>query len=196
MSYYKSKLITSDHNDEKCPNGVCLLNLNGNNNEDIYHDEDLEEKNDEYLIPDNADNLEEISKIDLKLAQQLTKLRKNMLEFTEELISSFPEQSDFVLLRVFLENILHDVLMAKCIEYLLPWEKMIKARKEEFFLKREDIFSKLNKSKVSYFKDLWLSKNTTNDDKDVIWAWFKKIVSICKKYYRFSKIKERLIKKE
>ena len=128
-----------------------------------------------------------MSEQDIKKMNLLKNLRDNILDFNTELVSSFPEQHDFIILRVFLENVPHDLLMSGCREYILPHKEMILKKDDNFFLEKDDMFSMLDSSKVSHFKNLWQNKSTTKDDKDIIWSWMKRFVTITERYNKLCK---------
>lgn len=121
---------------------------------------------------------------DVKKMILLQQLKNNISEFLNELISSFQNESNLVKMRLFVDNIPHDLLMEGCIKFIYPWKEMISKKDETFFLEKDDIFSKFDKSDVNHFKELWLSEEMTPDDKKVIWSWFKRIVSKVEKYVK------------
>lgn len=69
-----------------------------------------------------------------------------------------------------------DDFFVKVKKSIVPFSKQIKNKEEIFFLDDNNkIFDRLEKS--NYFKKMW-QKQATNEDKDVIWRYFLKIVSL------------------
>ena len=117
-----------------------------------------------------------------KLVKTERSLRKNIIDFNDQLIEKFPKYTDFLLLRVYLDTTSVDKLMSGCIKFLLPHQKRILEKDEDFFLKGDDMFSQLSPKKVSLFKKIWQSTEMEEDDKDTIWQWFTVIVNLTDKY--------------
>ena len=67
-------------------------------------------------------------------------------------------------------------------ERILPHADMLKNKDERFFIECTDVFSGLQKEKVSYFKDLWLSGTLTPADKEQMWKWFNLFLHLAKQY--------------
>lgn len=113
----------------------------------------------------------------------LSEFRQKLISFFDELIEQFPEEGDLVVLRIFIGDQVPIIdIMNTFIVKLLPLRNMVKTRDEKFFLENEILFQKIDPTKVSYFKHLWMSDKLDEDDKIVIWKWFDLFVSLVDKY--------------
>jgi hypothetical protein len=65
---------------------------------------------------------------------------------------------------------------------ILPYEDMVLNKDERFFLECSDLFEGVKGDKVNYFKNLWLSPTFADDDKEVLWQWFKCFLKLALKY--------------
>ena len=118
----------------------------------------------------------------------LKEFKKSLISFIDELIATFPEESDFVVVRIFFNdqfpikdvvNIFNQKINQS--DQLL--KKMIKDRNEAFFLEH-NIFDVLGKSKVNHFKRLWCSEQLDDQDKEIIWKWIESFVYLGDKYMK------------
>jgi hypothetical protein len=118
--------------------------------------------------------------------QLLTQLKKQLVTFLDELIESFPNEPDFVIFRIFVNDRLPIVdIMNYIVKELCPLKDMIKNKDEKFFLDYNLLFDKFDSedtTKVNHFKNLWLSNSLDNDDKNTLWNWFSTFVNIGLKY--------------
>ena len=118
--------------------------------------------------------------------QLLTQLKKQLVTFLDELIESFPDEPDFVIFRIFVNDRLPIVdIMNYIVTELCPLKDMIKNRDEKFFLNYNVLFEKFDENdstKVNHFKNLWLSKSLDTEDRETMWRWFSSFVSLGLKY--------------
>ena len=116
----------------------------------------------------------------------LTQLKKNLVNFLDELIESFPSEPDFVIFRIFVnDKIPTESIMNYITKNLCPLSEMVKNRNEDFFLNHNILFEKFNENesnKVNYFKKLWISGTLDKEDKEVIWKWFQTFLFLGNKY--------------
>jgi hypothetical protein len=116
----------------------------------------------------------------------LKTLKNQLVDFLDDLITTFPSETDFVIYRIFIKDQLPITdIMKYIINNLCPHIDMIKNRDEKFFLDYNVLFEKLEEkstSKVNYFKKMWLSGQLSDDDKKTLWEWFECFVNIAKKY--------------
>jgi len=118
----------------------------------------------------------------------LSLYKEQLITFLDELIEQFPREGDLVILRVFFGN---QIDTATVIEIFLErinansnqLRKMIKERNETFFLEH-DAFYGTDQSKVSHFRNLWLSNDLDDETKITIWNWIDIFVSIADKYIK------------
>lgn len=121
----------------------------------------------------------------------LTHLKTQLVNFLDELIESFPKEPDFVIFRIFVNDRLPITDIMKYITInLCPLQDMIKNKDEKFFLNHNILFEKFDdqeRNKVNHFKDLWLSGNLDNEDKETLWKWFSSFIYIGNKYKELKK---------
>jgi len=120
----------------------------------------------------------------------LIQLKKQLVDFLDELIESFPEEPDFVIFRIFVKDQIpiEDVMKYICAQ-LLPLRNEVKERNDNFFLNHNVLFEKFDEkksSKVNQFKRLWLSPRVDKKDKDVIWQWFDSFLYLANKYQQLN----------
>lgn len=121
----------------------------------------------------------------------LIQLKNNLVSFLDELIESFPNEPDFVIFRIFVKDKIPVTDIMKYITTkLVPLEDMIIKEDDRFFIDNNVLFTNFDegkKDKVNHFKQLWLSGNVDNEDKKVIWRWFKSFIFLAKKYLELNK---------
>jgi hypothetical protein len=111
--------------------------------------------------------------------------QENLIKFIDEIIELLPPTSkgDIIMLRIlFIDSFPMEDAMKIFSERILPHTKMVLERDENFFLNCEDLFAGIKKDKVSYFKDLWLSKELDDENKEIIWDWFTYFLKLAQKY--------------
>jgi len=116
----------------------------------------------------------------------LVQLKTQLVNFFDELIESFPAETDFVIFRIFVND---RIPIADIMEYIVtklcPLQEMVKQRNEAFFLENNFLFEKFDNkkaNKVNYFRNLWVSGNLDKQDKDTIWKWFASFIYLGNKY--------------
>jgi hypothetical protein len=114
----------------------------------------------------------------------LSRFRTQLLNFMDELIQQFPEETDFVIFKLFLSNQMPiQTAMELFKKQLNKDEKcvrtMIKARNEQFFFV-ESNFPFVSAEKMQKMIILW--KNLEPSDQNVMWSWIDTLVSISDKY--------------
>ena len=76
-----------------------------------------------------------------KEVEILQLLKKNMIEFLDELIEQFEEEGDLIVMRFFMsEQISLEMIMAHFIKYVHPLKEKIRSQDETFFLENSNIF--------------------------------------------------------
>lgn len=109
--------------------------------------------------------------------------KTKIIEFLDALIEQFPNEGDFIILRVILaEQVPMDQVIQIFGARILPYKQMVLAKNEKFFLECEDVFAGVGQDKVSYFKNIWTSGNLDDDDKENIWQWFKLFLTLTENY--------------
>lgn len=113
----------------------------------------------------------------------LNEFKRQLLLFLDEMIEQFPNEGDFVVMRILLnDQISINDVMNNFILQILPLKTMVKERNDNFFLQNNILFEDLDKSKVNHFKKIWRSDLLDNDDKEAMWQWFDMFIKISEKY--------------
>ena len=122
----------------------------------------------------------------------MIQLKTQLVEFLDELIELFPNESDFIIFRIFVQDrIPITEIMSYITENLCPLQDMVKRRDEDFILNHNILFEKFDEhktSKVNYFKNMWTSGTLDARDKETIWRWFQVFIYLGNKYIESSKI--------
>ena len=118
--------------------------------------------------------------------QILKDLKENVVVFLDELIEQFPEEADFIILRLVVQNkIQPETLLQGFVKEVLPFKSQIENKDEAFFLESNlSIFNSLDKSKVNHFKLIWKSDRLMDDDRQTIWAWMNTFVFLTEQYQK------------
>jgi hypothetical protein len=116
----------------------------------------------------------------------LIQLKKQLVTFLDELIETFPEEADFVIFRIFVNDQIPIVdIMEYIIEKICPLEKIVENREDSFFLENNILFEKFDdkkKGKVNHFRKMWQSKVLDKEDREVVWRWMNSFIVLGKKY--------------
>ena len=119
----------------------------------------------------------------------LSKFKMNVLALVDELIIQFREESDFVVLRLFIDNQMPIIdLISKFKRFIDKNDNQVRnliKNKNSFALENDDSlfsFMKID-SQIKKYKSLWLSSEFTEDSKDVVWQYLQVFVKLCDKYY-------------
>lgn len=119
-------------------------------------------------------------------------LKSSLVLFLDELITSYPQETDFIIFRIFINDQVPIVDVMKYIVYkLCPLEKMVKEKNHDFFLKNSILFTNFDEEKVGkvdHFKRLWQSPDLDDQDKEVIWRWFGSFINTGNKYAKLMNI--------
>jgi hypothetical protein len=126
-------------------------------------------------------------KMEEKKLQIMFEFRNQLVTFLDELIEQFPQEGDFVIIRIFIKDQIPvaDVI-GRFIRDLLPLREQVRSKDEQFFLQNSILYTgaSLASDKINHFKDLWLSKQLDNNDRDIIWKWMDLFIAISHKYYK------------
>ena len=118
-----------------------------------------------------------------KEIELLNLLKKNMIEFLDELIDQFEEEGDLIVMRFFMaDQISVESIMNQFINYVYPLKDKIRNKDESFFLENDNIFGSSPKDKVIHFKKLYLQ--IQEEDRQTLWAWFSCFINICDRYLK------------
>ena len=116
----------------------------------------------------------------------LDKFQKSLVSFFDELIEMFPNEKEFILLRILVKDQIPSTQIMSYFEQLLENEEIVRSielKNDQFFLDNV-LFSKFNKSDI--FKNLWKNR-LENDDKQMIWSWIDSFMKMTKNYASLKK---------
>jgi hypothetical protein len=127
-----------------------------------------------------------MSKENLKL-KLMYEFRNQLINLLDELIEQFPEESDLVIIRIFLKDQIpvYDVL-GRYIRDLLPLKDQILKKDSDFFLNNCILYThaQVSENRVNHFKELWLSNKLDENDREMIWKWMNLLTKIADQYYK------------
>ena len=118
--------------------------------------------------------------------QILIQFKNSLVSFIDELIDSFPNEPDLIILRIFLKDqIAIDDVINKFI-YIINKDDQklkndIKSRNESVLLENE-IFQSISKAKALNFQKLWRSDNLDADERNTVWRWIDSFVTLSDRY--------------
>lgn len=113
----------------------------------------------------------------------LERFKRGYMQFIDELLEQFPEETDLVIIRVFFEDQVPVTVVADAfLSHVLPYKSMITKRDEKFFMENNNIFGMLDTGKVLHFKKLWTSTRLDKDDREAIWKWFDTLCALIEAY--------------
>jgi len=117
--------------------------------------------------------------------QILNEFKKNLVNFFDELIDQFPEEGDFVLIRILIKDQLPITeVMNYFISEILPHKAMIKSRDERIFTEMNVLYFGLEKNQSNGIRKVWKSSSLDKEDREIIWKWFDTFVFLVEKYQR------------
>jgi len=111
------------------------------------------------------------------------KVRDYCMNFLNDLIAQYPNESDFRLLICLMPHMNMEQIMKGFSDALLPVKPKIVKRDESFFLNNNcSIFRELDSGKVSHFQKLWTSPDLNDEGKTILWDWFSLFLTLTEKY--------------
>jgi hypothetical protein len=121
----------------------------------------------------------------------LSNFKIQLVNFLDELIEYFPNETDFVIARIFIKDQIpiEEIMKYFCVK-LCPLEEMIKNKNEKFFIENNILFGGLDGDKIgkiNYFRELWISGQIDEDNKKIIWSWFSSFICLANKYKEITK---------
>ena len=118
----------------------------------------------------------------------LEKFQSSLVAFFDELIDMFPDEKEFILLRILVKDQIPSTQIIKYFETAVDSTTImtsIEKRDDQFFLQNM-LFSKLI-SKSDVFKKIWISK-LDKDDRNMIWNWIDAFIKMTKNYTAAKKL--------
>lgn len=118
-----------------------------------------------------------------KKFELLIKFKNVLMNFIDELVQQFPNDSDIVMCRIFIKDqIPTQTIMDKFIKYFTPQEELIKNKDPLFFtMGTSEFCSSLNLS-TNIFEKVWFSDVLDDEDKEITWQWITSLYKIVDKY--------------
>ena len=118
----------------------------------------------------------------MDLNELLKLFREQLLNFVDELIETFPNEGNLILLRVYIDT--HLIIEKSLREFTQKinendgkLKQMIKERNEHFFI-NYDLINLESKNEINYMLKLWQDDILQPDDKTTIWDWVDLFVKI------------------
>ena len=113
----------------------------------------------------------------------LDRFKRSVIQFIDDLIDIFPQESDLIIARVFFDDQIPIVSIANgFVTHVIPHREMISKRNEKFFLENNNIFGMIDNGRVLRFKKLWTSSLLDKDDREVIWTYFDAFITLIDAY--------------
>lgn len=122
-------------------------------------------------------------------------IKNTVLEFIRDLkdnvLTKPTEQGELALVEFFFKKMSSSSVASHVVTHVLPHEKKIKDRDLSFFIKeKSNIFGGLPSDRVEHFSILVTSPpgkgGMSNEDKDVVWAYFDSLIDLSKIYKKIS----------
>lgn len=122
--------------------------------------------------------LEKLSRLEL-----LKKLKDELVLFFDELIELIPEEPDLVVIRIFMKDKfpIQDV-MEYIVKKLVPLKQMVIQKDDGFFLNNNILFDEIDEKKVNHFKNLWQANILDEEDRSMLWQWFRGFIVMAEIY--------------
>lgn len=118
-----------------------------------------------------------------KKFELLIKFKNVLLEFIDELVQQFPNDSDIVMCRIFIKDqIPTQTIMDKFVTYFLPKSELILNQDPLFFTVGTSDFCASLKLNTNIFEKIWYSDTLDDEDKQVIWQWITSLYKMVDKY--------------
>lgn len=112
----------------------------------------------------------------------LSQFKNAAISFTDELVSTFPNEPDLVIARIMIKDQIPIIdLMNHLIHKIIPLKHMVKQRDENFFMENDVLFGGMESGQKGMFKRIWKSPALDDEDRDVIWRWFDSFVMLAEK---------------
>jgi hypothetical protein len=115
----------------------------------------------------------------------LEKFQKNIVRFFDELIEMFPDEKDFIFIRILVKDQIPSTQIMSYFEMVMMNKEIITSieRRDDTFILSNVLFSKISKSDV--FKKLWQTR-LDNDDKEMIWNWVDSFKTMTTQYMKIN----------
>lgn len=123
--------------------------------------------------------------MDLEQKKLLEKFQKSLVTFFDELVEMFPNEKDFILIRILVKDQIPSTQIMSYFEMVMLNKEITSSieRRDDDFILSNVLFSKISKSDV--FKNLWQTR-LDKDDKKMIWDWVDMFKSITTQYMKLN----------
>ena len=122
-----------------------------------------------------------------KQLELLVKFKNLLMEFIDELVQQFPNDSDIIMCRIFIKDqIPIQIIMDKFIKYFIPQKDLILNKDPLFFTIGTSDFCSSLKLNTNIFEKIWYSNVLDDEDKEVIWQWFNSLYKLVDKYTKIN----------
>lgn len=119
----------------------------------------------------------------------MNEFRNHLVQFLDELIEQFPNEPNFVIMRIFVKDqVPVETVLGRFIRDILPYRKQAQERDFKFFIEHPFLFLSNEdmdnvKDEYNYFTKLWQSDLLDETDRNVIWSWLDIFMEFGHKYY-------------
>lgn len=116
-----------------------------------------------------------------KQVLMLNEFKRSLVNFLDELVEMFPNESDFITLRILIKDqVPISTIMDIFIKDLDNIMNCIATKDEKFFTSGNMLFAQLGKEQK--FAQIWRSSVMDNENKNIMWKWMLHLVTIAQKY--------------
>lgn len=116
--------------------------------------------------------------------QILKTFKTTLISFVDELIGQYPNDSELILIRIFLKDqIPIQDIMNEFIIKLDKYKPLIEAKDDAIF-KNDDFLNFGGQTGLNNLKKEWNANNIDEEDKNIIWEWIKSFIFLCEKYQK------------
>lgn len=120
----------------------------------------------------------------------MNEFRNHLVQFLDELIGQFPDEPNFVIMRIFIKDqVPVETVLGRFIRDVLPYRKQAQERDSKFFIDHPFLFlsdedmNNMGSENINYFTKLWESDVLDKTDRDVIWSWLDIFMEFGNKYF-------------
>lgn len=120
----------------------------------------------------------------------MKEFRNHLIQFLDELIEQFPQEPNFVIMRIFIKDqVPVSSVIGRFIRDILPFRDQVVKRNANFFKEHPFFFisereaNDVGKHNVDYFTRLWDGDSLDENDRRIIWEWFDIFMEFGNKYY-------------
>lgn len=119
----------------------------------------------------------------------MKEFRNYLVQFLDELIEQFPNEPNFVIMRIFIKDQAPmEEVLGRFIRDVLPYRKQAQDRDCKFFIEHPFLFLSqedmdTSKEHFNYFTELWQSDVLDETDRNVIWSWVDVFMEFGHKYH-------------